>query len=563
MSWIRAIAVDLDGTIATDDVIAPEVLDAIKHAQYRGVRMLLVTGRTIAALRTGFPGPIEDFDAVVAENGGVLMVDGRHRLLADPVNPSLIQALLGQGIPLQQGEVLVGLSADHDVAALHEITRLGLDSTLLRNRGQLMILPTGVSKGAGLLIALAGFGLSAHNTLAVGDAENDHSMFEIAELAAAPPNALPAVKDHADLILQAANGQGVAALLTGQLVAGEIRPHSARRQIRIGECSDGSDAQVSTIASTILLVGGSGRGKSYLAGVVAEQLIDHAYQILVIDPEGEQAGLAATAGVTSITVKGEADITQAVETIRAGSSVVLDLSSTERCQQSALLSVLATPILALRAETGAPQWVIIDEAHELAGPTGPLRALFDPTAGGHCLVTYHPEQLSAEVLNSADVIISASPPIDQVLGTVNVSAAGLPKAVTGQAMLMRTDRAEAGQPFMVATRITKHQRHQRKYAELCLPTGRGFRFRPFQGHQLPEARTIDQFSAQLDQIDPDTLGWHMQRGDLSKWLCEVVQDRQLGDHVAQLERDLTLRQLAEVQRAKEELATAIADRYIG
>lgn len=141
--------------------------------------------------------------------------------------------------------------------------------------------------------------------------------------------------------------------------------------------------------------------------------------------------------------------------------------------------------LALRAETGAPQWVIIDEAHELARPTGPLRALFDPTAGAHCLVTYHPEQLSAEVLNSADVIISASPPIDQVLGTVNVPAAGLPKAVTGQAMLMRTDRAGAGQPFMVATRITKHQRHQRKYAELCLPTGRGFRFRPFQGHQLP------------------------------------------------------------------------------
>lgn len=255
---------------------------------------------------------------------------------------------------------------------------------------------------------------------------------------------------------------------------------------------------MSTIASTILLVGGGGRGKSYLAGVVAEQLIDHAYQILVIDPEGEQAGLAATAGVIAITVKGEADITQAVETIRAGSSVVLDLSSTERCQRSALLSVLATPILALRAETGAPQWVIIDEAHELAGPTGPLRALFDPTAGGHCLVTYHPEQLSAEVLNSADVIISASPPIDQVLGTVNVPAAGLPKAVTGQAMLMRTDRAEAGQPFMVAT-----------------------------------------------------------------WLCEVVQDRQLGDHVARLERDLTLRQQAEVQRAKEELATAIADRYIG
>ena len=69
MSWVRAIALDLDGTIATHDVVAPEVLSAVVRARRRGLRLLLVTGRTIAALESQFPGLITEFDAVVAENG--------------------------------------------------------------------------------------------------------------------------------------------------------------------------------------------------------------------------------------------------------------------------------------------------------------------------------------------------------------------------------------------------------------------------------------------------------------------------------------------------------------
>ena len=108
------------------------------------------------------------------------------------------------GLRLNRGEVLLATSAENDAAVLREITGRGLDCVLLRNRGELMILPAGVSKGSGLQAALELFGLSAHNAIAVGDAENDHAMFEVAELAAAPANGVPSVREHADVVLNAA-----------------------------------------------------------------------------------------------------------------------------------------------------------------------------------------------------------------------------------------------------------------------------------------------------------------------------------------------------------------------
>ena len=51
-----------------------------------------------------------------------------------------------------------------------------LEGRLVRSRGELMILPAGVTKGAGLLKALGDRGLSQYNTIGVGGADNDHSL---------------------------------------------------------------------------------------------------------------------------------------------------------------------------------------------------------------------------------------------------------------------------------------------------------------------------------------------------------------------------------------------------
>ncbi|SDP45994.1 hypothetical protein SAMN04515671_4328 [Nakamurella panacisegetis] len=561
MGWIRAVALDLDGTIAADEIIASSILDAIKDARYRGVRVVLVTGRTADSVGRHFPGLLEDFDVAVVENGGVLIADGCHRLLGEPVDPALVAALAEQGVPVQRGELLVAVSAQHDVAALHEVGRLGLDCTLLRNRAELMIVPSGISKGTGLLAALNLLGLSPHNCLAVGDAENDHSMFDLAELAAAPTNAIPAVLHHADLTLEAADGAGVAELLAGPVIRGERRPTSRRRQMRIGTFPDGTPVRLPTSPSTMVIAGGSGRGKSYLAGVVAEQLISGGYHVLLIDPEGEQSALEDAAGMMALRVGDLQDVALAVDALRSGSSVVLDLSGTAKDGLDAVLGDLLARVVPLRAELGYPQWVIIDEAHNLAGPNGRLRPLFDPTAGGHCLVTFRPDLLCAEILTDADVIISTSPPIDQMLGTADLPASGLPKAVTGQAVLLRTDRVEPGRPFQVTQRSTHHRRHRRKYTDLPLPPGKGFRFRGPNGAGLPEARTVGEFRDQLDDVDPDTLNWHLRRGDLSRWVGDVVQDRELAVHIIRLEHELAARQAADIAWAREQLADAVDARY--
>ncbi|OOK66020.1 haloacid dehalogenase-like hydrolase family protein [Mycobacterium kansasii] len=62
--------------------------------------------------------------------------------------------------------------------------------------------------------------LSPHNTVAVGDAENDLSLFGIAEIGAAVADAVASVRRSADLVLDKPDGAGVAELLSGPYLAG-------------------------------------------------------------------------------------------------------------------------------------------------------------------------------------------------------------------------------------------------------------------------------------------------------------------------------------------------------
>jgi len=53
------------------------------------------------------------------------------------------------------------------------------------NKGAVMVVPTGVNKATGLVAALAEMGVSPHNVVAVGDAENDHALLSACEVGVA------------------------------------------------------------------------------------------------------------------------------------------------------------------------------------------------------------------------------------------------------------------------------------------------------------------------------------------------------------------------------------------
>ncbi|GAB3888549.1 hypothetical protein GCM10029964_056410 [Kibdelosporangium lantanae] len=288
--YYRAVALDLDGTITSGGPPRAAVLDAISSARAAGVRVVLVTGRIIAELEAEFPGLARHFDAVCAENGAVLSVSGVRRPLAHRVDERLEKRLLDRGVAVRAGDVLLACGADAAHVVVDAIHDLHLDTQLVRNRQELMILPAGVTKGAGLVDTLAHLGVSPHSAVAVGDAENDHALLEAAELGVAVANAVDALAARADLVLTAPDGAGVARLL-GDLVDGDLRSRSPRWRLRLGTDEHGREVTVPAAQTTVLLTGEPGAGKSFLTGLVAEQLIGLGYATVVIDPEGDHAEL--------------------------------------------------------------------------------------------------------------------------------------------------------------------------------------------------------------------------------------------------------------------------------
>lgn len=72
----KAIALDVDGTIAFHDNLSPEVLAAMKQLRYTGMRIIVVTGRTLAELDRVYPQLAELSDIRVLENGAVMTGSG-------------------------------------------------------------------------------------------------------------------------------------------------------------------------------------------------------------------------------------------------------------------------------------------------------------------------------------------------------------------------------------------------------------------------------------------------------------------------------------------------------
>ena len=126
-------------------------------------------------------------------------------------------------------------------------------------------------KGHRLGAVLAEMNLSPHNTVAVGDAENDLSLLGIAEIGAAVADAVPSLRQHADLVLDHADGAGVAELLTGPYLSGARRWCPPRWWVDIGAFDDGTPTRIPGNQGRILVTGPARSGKSYLVGLMAEQ----------------------------------------------------------------------------------------------------------------------------------------------------------------------------------------------------------------------------------------------------------------------------------------------------
>jgi HAD superfamily hydrolase (TIGR01484 family) len=212
---LRALASDYDGTLADDGRVDGETVAALERFVRSGRRLLLVTGREVGDLLAVMD-RLDLFDRVVAENGALLYRPAeRERVpLAEPPPEAFVARLRERGVsPLSTGTVIVGTREQNRPVVLETIRELGLELAVILNKGAVMVLPSGVDKAYGLAVALAELGVSARDTVGVGDAENDHTFLAACECAVAVANALPAVKERCDLVTERDHGGGVVELI--------------------------------------------------------------------------------------------------------------------------------------------------------------------------------------------------------------------------------------------------------------------------------------------------------------------------------------------------------------
>jgi hydroxymethylpyrimidine pyrophosphatase-like HAD family hydrolase len=214
---------DYDGTIARDGRCAPSTVEALLRVRASRRKLILATGRQLAELQEVFPEHAL-FDRIVAENGAVLYEPASKdaRVLAGPPPPEFVDALRRRGVqPLSLGQCIVATWRPFESTVREVIRGMGLELQIISNKDALMVLPSGMNKASGLQVALNELGLSPHNTVGVGDAENDDAFLAMCECSVAVANALPALKERADLVTIGSHGAGVEELIE-KLVAEDL-----------------------------------------------------------------------------------------------------------------------------------------------------------------------------------------------------------------------------------------------------------------------------------------------------------------------------------------------------
>lgn len=225
-----ALATDYDGTLATDGRVDEETLAALGRLRDSGRKLILVTGRHLDDLLKVFP-DIDLFDSVVVENGALLYrpATREEKPLGEPPPPEFVKALQERGVDnLAVGRVIVATWHPHEDTVLDVIRQLGLEYQVIFNKGAVMVLPSGINKASGLGAALSEMGLSPHNVVAVGDAENDHAFLSFCECGVAVANALPMLKERADFVTKGDRGAGVVELID-MLIASDLQELDLQR----------------------------------------------------------------------------------------------------------------------------------------------------------------------------------------------------------------------------------------------------------------------------------------------------------------------------------------------
>jgi hypothetical protein len=494
--------------------------------------------------------------------------DGREeKLLAEPPPEPLIAAIRRRGVqPLSVGRSIIASREPHQGAVLDAIHELGLEWQVIFNKGAVMVLPSGVNKATGLAVALKELNLSPHNTAGVGDAENDHAFLGLCEFSAATANALPMVKERADFITANTHGRGVTELID-QILADDLKDLSrclARHAIPLGSRAEGADENIDCYGANILVAGTSGSGKSTITTGLLERLADAGYQFVVVDPEGDYSTLEGAV------VLGDPQQAPTVE-------AALELLT--RPRQNAVVNLVGLPIehrpaffdgflprlQEMRARTGRPHWIVVDETHHLLPTTWhPSSVTLPQQLEGMVFITVHPESVARTIVHAVDLLLAVGEAPDRTIRAFCQAVGEAPPALAAGMQLEPREvlawwRRTPRPPIRIRCipPRAERRRHSRKYAEGNLGPDRSFFFRGPEGKLNLRAQNLNLFLQVADGVDDETWMHHLRQGDYSQWFRSKIKDADLAGEAELVEQQSALTP----QDSRAAIRAAIESRY--
>ena len=261
MGNYKLLAIDIDGTlIKGDQTISPRTREALIHAQERGVRVVITTGRpTFGAAPFADELRLADFGSyVISFNGSeiynwatkeriysvlldkdikpyvydctkrcgfqIIAYIGQNVVAEDPDNEYVkfsskrnkmpirtVQNFLADTDGAQPKFLIVGDPEPLHTLELEMAAHLKGKAEVYRSEPFFLeIVPHGIDKSTGLSVLCAELGISRENIIAFGDGFNDVSMIEYAGMGVAMGNAQQVVKERADYITLSNEEDGIA-----------------------------------------------------------------------------------------------------------------------------------------------------------------------------------------------------------------------------------------------------------------------------------------------------------------------------------------------------------------
>ncbi|MDY6959134.1 MAG: phosphoglycolate phosphatase [Halobacteriota archaeon] len=183
---IRALAIDIDGTITHDDRrLDLEAIKCLRDLEESGIPVILSSGNILcfmnaASIMIGTSGPL------IAENGGIVEVDNVVHYMGNFENVERFYNHLSSKYDLRKvkrselRKTEIAMFRDIDIEVLREELDDEFGVDLIDSNFAIHIIDRNVNKGNALKFTSELMGISLEEIAAIGDGENDYEMIKCA-----------------------------------------------------------------------------------------------------------------------------------------------------------------------------------------------------------------------------------------------------------------------------------------------------------------------------------------------------------------------------------------------